>query len=331
VPTTPPSDKHPWRIRSGLRRRPSPGGRATSGSQGESAVRNGGTNGGGTNGNGNGASGTLSPAARRSARRDALMGRRPRHRAKPRRRPLLRLSLLALGILCTMAVAGVATLFAGYNVYAAEIPDAATVASMEPSLDSNVYSSDGTLIDIIHTSGSFHLHADLSGISKYAIEATIDIEDRHFYQEQSIDVPRLVQAGLGYLSHSSTSGASTITEQLAKISFLQDNGSISYKIKEIMLGSEIASDFTKPQILDMYLNRIPYGNQTYGIGTAAEVYFHVPASKLDLAQAAMLAGLPQSPTNLDPLSNQNSAGINPFAKQRQDAVLQAMVSNNDIT
>jgi hypothetical protein len=173
VPTTPPSDKHPWRIRSGLRRRPSPGGRATSGSQGESAVRNGGTNGGGTNGNGNGASGTLSPAARRSARRDALMGRRPRHRAKPRRRPLLRLSLLALGILCTMAVAGVATLFAGYNVYAAEIPDAATVASMEPSLDSNVYSSDGTLIDIIHTSGSFHLHADLSGISKYAIEATI--------------------------------------------------------------------------------------------------------------------------------------------------------------
>ena len=242
--------------------------------------------------------------------------------------------MLAVGILCTMGMAALGTVFAGYNVYLGQIPDAATVASMEGPLDTNVYASDGTLIDVIPGGGKgnpYHIHDSLSQISKDAIDATIDIEDRHFYQESSLDVPRLVQAGLGYVSHSGTGGASTITEQLAKISFLQDNGSVSYKIKEIILGSEIASDFSKNQILEMYVNRIPYGNQSIGIGTAAEVYFHVPASKLDLAQSAMLAGLPQSPTTLDPLSNQNAAGVNPFAKQRQDAVLQAMVSNNDIT
>src|ERR1019366_3979514 len=159
-----------------------------------------------------------------------------------------------VGILCTMGMAALGTVFAGYNVYLGQIPDASTVASMEGPLDTNVSASDGTLIDVIPGGGKgnpYHIHDSLSQISKDAIDATIDIEDRHFYQESSLDVPRLVQAGLGYVSHS---------------------------------------------------------------GTAAEVYFHVPASKLDLAQSAMLAGLPQSPTTLDPLSNQNAAGVNPFAK-----------------
>jgi len=107
-------------------------------------------------------------------------------------------------------------------------------------------------------------------------------------------------------------------EQLAKISFLQDNGSLAYKIKEIILGTELVNDFSKDQILDMYLNRIPYGNQAIGIQTAAELYFHEPASALDLAQSAMLAGLPQPPRSSTPTSTrgrQAAAG----------AVLQAMV------
>jgi len=124
---------------------------------------------------------------------------------------------------------------------------------------------------------------------------------------------------VGYLRHTNAGGASTIPEQLAKISFLQDNGSLAYKIKEIILGTELVNDFSKDQILDMYLNRIPYGNQAIGIQTAAELYFHEPASALDLAQSAMLAGLPQAPSEFDP-------DVNPGgAKQRQGAVLQAMV------
>jgi membrane peptidoglycan carboxypeptidase len=256
-------------------------------------------------------------------RRDLALGRR---RKAPRpRRPVVRIGLLALALLSTAGAGIAATIYTGYNVFLGQIPDAATVAGMEPAIDTNVYSSNGTLIDIIHPLGSFHLHASLDEISKYAQEATIDVEDRHFYSESSLDLPRIVEAGWGYLRHTSAGGASTIPEQLAKISFLQDNGSLAYKIKEIILGADLVDDFSKNQILEMYLNRIPYGNQAIGIETAAEIYFHEPASKLDLAQSALLAGLPQAPSEYNPNLNPGAA------KQRQGAVLQAMVTMGSIT
>ena len=130
-----------------------------------------------------------------------------------------------------------ATVYTGYNIYLGQIPDAATVAGMEPAVDTNVYAADGTLIAVLHPSGYFHLHADLDQISQYLQEATVDVEDRHFWSESSLDLGRIAEAGWGYLRHANAGGASTIPEQLAKISFLQDNGSLAYKIKEIILGS----------------------------------------------------------------------------------------------
>jgi membrane peptidoglycan carboxypeptidase len=263
------------------------------------------------------------PAARRRARRDIVLGRR---RKAPRpRRPLVRISLLLAALLATAGASVAATVYTGYNVFLGQVPDASTVAGMEPAVDTNVYSSNGTLIDILHPSGSFHLHAPLDEISKYVQEATVDIEDRHFYSESSLDLPRIVEAGVGYLRHTNAGGASTIPEQLAKISFLQDNGSLAYKIKEIILGEELVDDFSKNQILEMYLNRIPYGNQAIGIQTAAEIYFHETAAKLDLAQSALLAGLPQAPSEYNPNLNLSAA------KQRQSAVLEAMVGMGSIT
>ena len=284
----------------------------------------------GSNGNGNGGGAGQNgvealPAAagRRRLRRDLLLGRR---RKAPRpRSPLLRTTLLLLGLLCTCGAGAAATVYTGYNVYLGQIPDAATVAGMEPAVDTNVYAADGTLIAVLHPPGYFHLHADLDQISQYAQEATVDVEDRHFWSESSLDLGRIAEAGWGYLRHANAGGASTIPEQLAKISFLQDNGSLAYKIKEIILGAELVDDFSKPQILEMYLNRIPYGNQSIGIQTAAETYFHVSASQLDLAQSAMLAGLPQAPSEYNPVINPGSA------KQRQGAVLQAMVTMGSIT
>jgi penicillin-binding protein 1A len=283
----------------------------------------GGSNGVGTGGGTprNGAE-AVPPSARRRNRRDLLLGRRPK---APRRRPLLRTSLLFLALFSSIAAGAAVTVDAGYNIYLGQIPEAATVASMEDPVDTNVYAANGTLIDVIHPSGTFHLHASYDDISNYLLEATVDIEDRHFWTESSLDLGRIAEAGVGYLRHSYAGGASTIPEQLAKISFLQDNGSLAYKIKEIILGAELVNDFTKQDILEMYLNRIPYGNQAIGIQTAAELYFHEPASALDLAQSAMLAGLPQAPSEYDP--NLNPGG----AKQRQGAVLQAMVAVGSIT
>jgi penicillin-binding protein 1A len=262
-------------------------------------------------------------SARRRNRRDLLLGRK--RKAPRRRRPLLRTSLLFLALFSSIAAGAAVTVDAGYNIYLGQIPEAATVASMEDPVDTNVYAANGTLIDVIHPSGTFHLHAALTDISPYLQEATVDVEDRHFWTESSLDLGRIAEAGAGYLRHTNAGGASTIPEQLAKISFLQDNGSLAYKIKEIILGTELVNDFSKDQILEMYLNRIPYGNQAVGIQTAAELYFHEPASALDLAQSAMLAGLPQAPSEFDP--DVNPAG----AKQRQGTVLQAMVAVGSIT
>jgi len=306
VPTTPPDSPRPRRVRAGSVR---PRGGSNGLGAGGGAARNGAEAG---------------PAsARRRNRRDLLLGRK--RKAPRRRRPLLRTSLLFLALFSSIAAGAAVTVDAGYNIYLGQIPEAATVASMEDPVDTNVYAANGTLIDVIHPSGTFHLHAALTDISPYLQEATVDVEDRHFWTESSLDLGRIAEAGAGYLRHTNAGGASTIPEQLAKISFLQDNGSLAYKIKEIILGTELVNDFSKDQILEMYLNRIPYGNQAVGIQTAAELYFHEPASALDLAQSAMLAGLPQAPSEFDP--DVNPAG----AKQRQGTVLQAMVAVGSIT
>lgn len=278
-----------------------------------------------------GSLGGLPPGERRRMRRDLLLGRRAAGPPR-RRRPVLRVVLLLLALLSAGGFGGATAVYVGYNVYSSQVPDASTVAAMEPQLDTNVYASDGTLIDIIHPSGFYHLYASYDQISKYAIEATVDTEDRHYWTEQSLDLGRIMVAGWGYIRHRSTGGASTIPEQLAKVTFLQDNGSLSYKIKEIILGAELSADFTKQQILEMYLNRIPYGEQAIGIETAAEIYFHRHASQLDLAQSALLAGLPRAPTYYNPvLPVAPGQGGLPAAKARQGAVLQAMVVNGDIT
>jgi penicillin-binding protein 1A len=260
---------------------------------------------------------------------------RRRRRAGLRRPPRghrLRIVVIVLAVLASLAGGLVAAVFVAYASYRSQLPDAATVAAMEPPLDSHVYDSAGNLISVFNTSGTRHLHANLDNIAQYAQLATIDVEDRHFYSEGSWDLPRLIKAGWDNLRHTSTSGASTITEQLAKISFFNSpDRSLDYKIKEIVLGNELDANFTKNQILEMYLNRVPYGNHAIGVETAAELYFFKPAKDLDLAQSAMLAGLPQSPTSYNPLIHDASATVNPAAKDRQRVVLAAMVTNGDIT
>ncbi|MBV8196191.1 MAG: penicillin-binding protein, partial [Candidatus Dormibacteraeota bacterium] len=250
----------------------------------------------------------------------------------PRRRRIARLLLFALAVFAALSATLVSVVFAGYNIYKAQLPDAVTIAAQEPPMDSYVYDGSGKLI-WVYRGDTRHDHVALSNVSRWVTLATVDIEDKHFYEEGSWDLPRLVQAGLNNVTHSSaTQGASTITEQLAKLSLEGGNllgptspRSLDYKIKEIVLGNEIAADFTKNQVLEMYLNRVFYGNEATGIETAAELYFQTDASKLDLAQASMLAGLPQSPTYYNPVLNPSAA------KGRQLEVLSAMENNGDVT
>jgi membrane peptidoglycan carboxypeptidase len=274
----------------------------------------------------------------RAGRTTSVNGRRRRSSLRTktglRHRRGVRIVLFVLASLCGLGLVGVGVVYAEYQNLKSQLPSAATLAAMEPPIDSRVFARDGTTqIGVLHNSDFRHDHIALQDVSRWVKLATVDVEDRHFYEHNSWDLPRIVKAAYDNLRHQANAGgASTITEQLAKISFLSPERSLDRKIKQVILGAEIESNFSKSQILEMYLNRIPYGNHSIGIETAAQTYFKKSARDLDLAEASILAGLPNSPSTLNPLNNRDQGvDVNPLAKQRQKVVLAAMVSNGDIT
>src|SRR5207302_1752180 len=158
--------------------------------------------------------------------------------------------------------------------------------------------------------------------------ATIAIEDKSFYKNNGVDFGGIMRAALAdYSHHYIAQGGSTISQQLVKQVFIGPNPppTIQRKLREAVLAVDLNSRYTKDQILELYLNTIYYGTQSYGAEAAARGLFHTTAHDLTLGQAAMLAGLPQAPT-------QNSPLINPTkARSRQLEVLKAMVSQKMIT
>ena len=200
-------------------------------------------------------------------------------------------------------------------------------------LDSGAFTGDtvitdrnGTLLADLGNHGNHRLAVSLKDVAPVLIQATVAIEDRGFYSNPGFDTTAIIRAAYDDLRAGHiVSGASTITQQLAKEQFLTPRQTISRKVKEVALAYELSQDYSKDQIMELYLNKSFYGSQSYGIEAAAESYFHIHASQLDLAKSALLAGLPQAPTEWNPVLNPEAA------KVRQTEVLQAMVSANYIT
>jgi membrane peptidoglycan carboxypeptidase len=144
-------------------------------------------------------------------------------------------------------------------------------------------------------------------------EALIAIEDERFYQHRGIDTQGLIRAVLTDLyHHRALEGASTLTQQLVKVVYLQGNDDGPRKVEDLLLTLKVEARFDKHTILENYFNAVYYGHGAYGIGAAAETYFHEPPASLDLARASMLAGLPQSPSFYDPFHNPCSARARQF-------------------
>jgi len=158
-------------------------------------------------------------------------------------------------------------------------------------------------------------------------EALIAIEDERFYQHAGIDTQGLVRAVLTDLyHHRPVQGASTLSQQLVKVLYLGGNDDgVSQKIDDLLLTLKLEARFGKHTILENYFNAVYFGHGAYGIGAAAHVYFHEAPGALDLAQASMLAGLPQSPSFYDPYHNPCSA------RARQFNVLAQMVHDGYIS
>lgn len=163
-------------------------------------------------------------------------------------------------------------------------------------------------------------YVELEDMSTYFVDAIVAIEDHRFYHHGGIDYISLVRITLANLrSQEILGGGSTITQQLAKNFYFMENYNFTRKISEAFVAYNLEKTYDKDEILEMYINIIYYGDGFYGIKDASVGYFGVEPKDLTLAQASMLAGLPQSPS-IYALSNQNKASY-----KRQEEVLNAML------
>src|SRR5438128_3054018 len=228
----------------------------------------------------------------------------------------------------TAAVAGglILVLVLGTFAYAlATLPDPSKLDIGAGSV--RIEDRHGTLIEERNAEGARVNPVKLELISPILRNATIAVEDKNFYQHHGIDWGRVIKAGIvDTIARSPEQGASTITEQLAKLAVLRSpRKSILVKLREAMVATSLESRYSKNEILTMYLNTIFYGHHATGIEAAAQVYFGKHASDLSLAEASMLAGLPNGPSYYDPALHQERA------KARQAIVLDAMVRQQMIT
>jgi membrane peptidoglycan carboxypeptidase len=193
--------------------------------------------------------------------------------------------------------------------------------------DVKILDRHGTLIEQRNAQGVRVIPVELKDISLNLRNATIAVEDKHFYQHHGVDWGRVVKAGIiDVITRRPQQGASTITEQLAKIAILQSpKKSILRKLREAMVATALESKYSKDDILRLYLNSIYYGHHATGVEAAAETFFGKHAKDLTLGEASLLAGLPNGPTYFDPALHKDRA------LERQAIVLDAMVNSGMIT
>ena len=228
--------------------------------------------------------------------------------------------LITLGIFAGSAAAA----FFGY--FAADLPAAHDLATVPVPLSTYIYDRTGE--HLLYTLEDERRElVTLDEVPPLMQQATIAIEDHSFWTNPGIDFGGIVRALQVNLARGGVAqGGSTITQQLIKTRLLGDEPTVTRKIKEAILAVEATRTFSKQQILEMYLSQIFYGNQSYGLKAAAKTYFGVAdLNQLTLGQMALLAGLPQAPSEYDPVQNPAAAVA------RRTLVLQAMVDEGYIT
>src|SRR5712675_1422626 len=189
---------------------------------------------------------------------------------------------------------------------------------------STVYDVDGKIYSRL--AGANRLKVSLSEVSPQFIAAVLAREDTRFYEHKGIDWRGVLRALVrDVLSRSAKEGASSLTMQLARNSLPLGGRTFSRKLLEAMVALRIEHEFTKQQILELYVNRIYFGAGCYGVETASQAYFGKSASKLNLSEAAVLAGLIRSPNRFSPLRNPDGAAL------QRDAVLNRMVELKKIS
>ena len=229
---------------------------------------------------------------------------------------------ILLNIIVWCFTAGIAALAALVLIYGNDLPDYKKLATYAPPVATRLYASDGSLL--IEYAEERRVFIDFADMPPQLVNAFVAAEDQNFWTHPGIDIQGITRAvinnTLGVMGfHTNFSGASTITQQVAKNFFLTSERTLSRKIKEAILALRLERTFSKQHIMTLYLNQIFLGARAYGVGSAALMYFNKPVSELSLAECAFLASLPKAPNNRD------------RAVERRNYVLRRMVAEKYIT
>jgi len=250
---------------------------------------------------------------------------------KPRRggfgRFLARLAGAAAAIVVLIALVGAAGGYIAYQRFSADLPDVAGLQNYQPPVMSRVFSGDGRLMAELATER--RIFVPYAAIPDIVRRAFVSAEDQNFWTHPGVDPVAIVRAGIIDFMHMGQGrrpeGASTITQQVAKNMLLDNQLSLARKIREAILAMRIEANLSKQRILELYLNEIYLGLQSYGVAAAAQAYFNKPLDEITPAEAAFLAALPKAPNNYNPFRFPEAA------KARRDWVLDRMAEDHVLT
>ena len=219
-------------------------------------------------------------------------------------------------------VAGIAALAALVLIYGHDLPEYRNLATYTPPVATRLYAADGSLL--IEYAEERRVFIDFEDMPSQLVNAFVAAEDQNFWTHPGIDVQGIVRASLNNAMrmvgfNTKFTGASTITQQVAKNFFLTSDRTISRKVKEAILALRLERSFSKKHIMTLYLNEIFLGARAYGVGSAALMYFNKPVKDLTLSECAFLASLPKAPNDRN------------RAEERRNYVLRRMVDDNYIT
>jgi hypothetical protein len=200
-------------------------------------------------------------------------------------------------------------IFSGYQTYffVKSLPSPENIGKINYPLSSHIYDRNGKLLYEIYREQN-RTPIKLKELPKYVYQSAISIEDKDFYKHKGISlISGVLRAIKDMAIRKNLQGGSTITQQLVKSALLTPERTVQRKIKEIILAIWTEKIFTKDEILEMYLNQVPYGGSSYGIEEASKTYFGKSAKDLTLSEATLLAGLPQAPSFYSPYVNPDLA------------------------
>ncbi len=235
-----------------------------------------------------------------------------------------RLGFVAGAFACAVGVALLTVGFGGAVAYQA----GCSLSSLQPiSIGENtfIYAADGSLLGAIPAEKN-RQPVPFSQISPWMARATVAIEDKRFWSHGGVDPEGVARAlWADVRAGRVVQGGSTIAQQLVRNLYISNERTVQRKLREACLAIKLSHKWSKHRILTAYMNQIYYGSQAYGVEAAAQTYFSKPAAKLTLEQSALLAGLPQAPSNYDPFRNPDAA------LARRNEVLRAMLATGAIT